>query len=240
MAELQSRIGFVPAQHAQGGQVAHVGFVGEVGQRDFARFGLAKAGDKQQIARHPGLMAAALDPALDGQAIEHAAQHHDGQLALVKVHKKDAPGLVRHQRFELLDGVDGDMVLGLEVQLLGLPVVNGIFPIVHVHGPVQLFLEVLDQRGNGVNAAEFFSLGVECGCHGFASLCSLVCLLFGLFGRCVVSSVPSRQSAQAPRPQAPAPGGNNRFSGASQPWRGLRPAWAGRSGTGAGCRARNG
>jgi hypothetical protein len=146
-----------------------------VGQCNLARFGLAKAGHKQQVARHPGLVPTALDAALDGQAIEHAAQHHDGELALVKVHKEDAPGLVRDQRLELLDGIDGDLVLGLEVEFLGLPVVNGIFPVIHAHGPAQFLVEVLDQGGDGVNAAEFFSLGIECCRHG-GCLSLYVCL----------------------------------------------------------------
>ena len=111
-------------------------------QRDLARLGLAVTGDEQKVARQPSLVAATLGAALDGQAIEHAAQHDDGELPLVEIHKKDAPGLACDQRAQLFDGFDGHRMLGLEVEFLRLPVVYGVFPVVYVHRPAQFIVQV--------------------------------------------------------------------------------------------------
>jgi hypothetical protein len=61
----------------------------------------------------------------------------------------------------LLDGVDGDLMLGLEVELFGLPVEYSVFPILHADGPAEFFIQVFDKGGDGVDLAEFFGLRVR-------------------------------------------------------------------------------
>jgi hypothetical protein len=65
-------------------------------------------------------------------------------------------------------------VLGLEIELLGLPVVNGVFPVVHVHGPAQLVVQVLHQRGNGVDVANFSACGSSAVAMGGCLSCAFV------------------------------------------------------------------
>ena len=63
------------------------------------------------------------------------------------------------QGAQLLDGLDLDFVLGLQVELVGLPVKEVVFPVVHIHGPAQLVVQVVHQGGNGMNLAQFVGQG---------------------------------------------------------------------------------
>ncbi|MFO1262701.1 MAG: hypothetical protein U1E84_05065 [Rhodoferax sp.] len=140
MAQFRERVVIVPAEYAQGGQVAFGGLVGEVGQRNFAGIAFAKAGDKQQVVRSPGLVAATSSPTLGHQAVEHTAQRGNGQATFVELHKKNTPGLAADQWTQLLDGFDLDFMLSLEIELVRFPIKEVVFPVIHVHGPVQLVM----------------------------------------------------------------------------------------------------
>jgi len=106
-------------------------------------------------------MAAAGGAAFWHQTIEHATQRGNGQAALVELDKENAPGLAADQRAQLLDGLDLDFVLGLAVELVGLPVKQVVFPVVHMHRPAQLVVQVLHQGGDGMDVAQIVGQGVE-------------------------------------------------------------------------------
>ncbi|WP_139313354.1 hypothetical protein [Rhodoferax antarcticus] len=155
IAQLHGGVVIVPPEHAQGGQVAFGGLVGEMGQRNFTGVALAKARNKQQVVRCPGLVAATGRTAFWHQTVEHAAQRGNGQAAFVELYKENTPGLAADQGAQLFDGFDLDFVLGLEVELVGLPVKEVVFPVLHIDGPAQLVVQVVHQGWNGMNLAQF-------------------------------------------------------------------------------------
>ena len=144
-----------------------------MGQRNFTGVAFTKAGDKQQIVRGPGLMAATGCTAFGHQAVEHAAQCSNGQATFVELHKEDSPRLAADQRAQLFDGLNLDDVFGLEVDFLRLPVKEVDLPIIHVNRPTQLLMQLLHQLVHGVDLAQFVGYGVKCGvlagCHVFLS-----------------------------------------------------------------------
>ncbi|MDP1612931.1 MAG: hypothetical protein Q8M11_17900 [Sulfuritalea sp.] len=196
VGKLRRGVVLVPAQHAQHGQVAVLGFVGEMRQGDLAVARRAETGNEQQVARMPGLVATAflgVGAALDRQAVEHPAQDDDGQALALELDEEDAPGLAAAQRPQLLDAADGDTVLVVQEQFVGVPVEEGVVDILDVHRPVQFGVEIAHQLCRVGNGAQFFDLRVLCDCSGGHRV-------FPQF-----SSTPSTRRAGAPRRPAPGP-----------------------------------
>ena len=77
------------------------------------------------------------------------------------------------QRAQLFDAVYSNPVLVFEVEFFGLPVKDGVLPVIHINRPAQLKVQVLDQRRDAVNVAQLLGLGGERGgwrCHVVVSL----------------------------------------------------------------------
>ncbi|HLA26902.1 MAG TPA: hypothetical protein VJZ49_03290 [Syntrophales bacterium] len=156
VADVEGRVGVVPAEHFQGRQIAGGDVLGEMGKGDLALVVFPVIGNEEKVMEVPRGPVRFLrrSPFFDDQLAQYPAEDDDRQALGLEADEENAPGLAGCQGAQLLDLFDPGGSPGVDAELFGLIFEGQFVEILCPDGPVQLVTEVGDKGGNVFHGAD--------------------------------------------------------------------------------------
>jgi hypothetical protein len=142
------------------------GFLGEMGNGEFAVFGFAVGRQKEKVVGFPRGTLPVSGSFFDDKRAEDAAQDDNRQALLLEAHPEDPPRLTARERAELLDFLDPHGRRLVDPEILRLIVERDVLWILGVNRPVELVTEERNQFPERSDVSELFGFA-DMGGHLF-------------------------------------------------------------------------